>query len=76
MWDWMDIFVFKNWVVRVVAGKLLMVTGALGIGMNIYYDKIVTRPVIEYGWVQVIAFIYFGAHIVLGYWWDEIAKED
>lgn len=60
---WWD---FQEWLINRVAGKLLVVTGGIGIIGNIFYDKIVTRPFIEYGFMQRLMFVYCCVLIFVG----------
>ncbi len=67
----------RDFIITKVAGKLLVFMGYLGIIVNLFYDKMVTRAAGGYvfGWSQVAAMVFFIIVLLVGYILDDYTKD-
>ena len=68
---------FRDYLIRKVAGKLLMITGVIAMVFNLNYDKLVKRGVtaMEFGPWQWAFFGYCIVLMFVGYTLDDFTRD-
>ncbi len=60
--------VIDNWLFKHL-GEMLIISGLLGIGVNIFYDCITGKAIVHWGYMQYAFFVYSFAMIYAGWGW-------
>ena len=67
----------RDFVITKIAGKLLMITGLVGMMITVVYDRIVTRAVDAYvlGYMQKLALTYCIILMIVGFILDDYMSD-
>jgi hypothetical protein len=66
----------NDWLIN-MAGKILMLTGIIGLGIDIFYDLLVGRSDVAFTWgyMQVVAGLYCIFLIYTGWIFNNFVKD-